>query len=261
MHRALSHRRPRRGGFTLVELLVVIGIIALLIAILLPALSKARKQGQWAVCMSNMRQIGQAMLLYANENRSYLPRPASGANGAYPDDFINWLQPPTYSGVTYPFDDSVLGPPLNLKGAKLKQIFRCPADIPDDRPPQAGRNQYGTYIFSYTLNDEWSCWDFTQHVPPSVPPPSNITSYPGNFLTPQATAPRKKLSSVLRSAEKICVIEEANPDDGRWTHQPGTDDITSRHAGKGNILFHDWHVEGVDPTKGITTPAMWDPFN
>ena len=77
-----------RKAFTLVELLVVIGIIALLISILLPALSKARESGNWVVCMSNLKQIGNAMVMYANENRGGLPRPASSGMGAYPDDFI-----------------------------------------------------------------------------------------------------------------------------------------------------------------------------
>src|SRR6266496_2264228 len=98
-------RRANAPAFTLVELLVVIGIIALLIAILLPALNKARQQGHWVVCLSNMKQIGTGLLMYSNANKGYLPRPASGANGAYPDDFINWLQKPTYTGTTYPFDE------------------------------------------------------------------------------------------------------------------------------------------------------------
>lgn len=71
--------RPRTG-FTLVELLVVIGIIALLIGILLPSLAKARKQAQATACMSNMRQVGQQMMLYAQNNKGWLFPPGGGSD-------------------------------------------------------------------------------------------------------------------------------------------------------------------------------------
>src|SRR5256885_9391716 len=68
-----QRRLCRRRAFTLVELLVVIGIIAVLIALLLPALGRARAQAQTAACLANLRSIGQAINIYAVNNRQSLP--------------------------------------------------------------------------------------------------------------------------------------------------------------------------------------------
>ncbi len=69
-----SHHSACRGrGFTLIELLVVISIVALLIAILLPALSKAREAARLAQCSTNVRQIGIGMIMWAGNNKDYLP--------------------------------------------------------------------------------------------------------------------------------------------------------------------------------------------
>jgi prepilin-type N-terminal cleavage/methylation domain-containing protein len=68
----------RRGaGFTLIELLVVIGIVVILIALLLPALGKARSTSQTASCLSNLRQIMMAFHLYAGDNKQRLPDPVA----------------------------------------------------------------------------------------------------------------------------------------------------------------------------------------
>jgi prepilin-type N-terminal cleavage/methylation domain-containing protein len=63
-----------RHGFSLIELLVVIGIIALLVSILIPALSAARERAHRVKCMSNLRQVGQALFLYYQDNRNKYPR-------------------------------------------------------------------------------------------------------------------------------------------------------------------------------------------
>jgi prepilin-type N-terminal cleavage/methylation domain-containing protein len=70
----MTRRRPTQPGFTLVELLVVIGIIALLIGILLPVLGRARESGRATVCLSNLRSLGQAFNLYLEESDGRVPR-------------------------------------------------------------------------------------------------------------------------------------------------------------------------------------------
>jgi prepilin-type N-terminal cleavage/methylation domain-containing protein len=212
-----------RHAFTLVELLVVIGIIALLISILLPALSKAREQGNWVACMSNLKQIGTGLLMYSNENKGFLPRPASNGNGQYADDFIIWREPPTAPATSV--NDTVLVPYLNVKDDKFKTLFRCPTDNWADRAPQAGFSF--PFRYSFTMNRSWD-------------------SYPlGTAVT--LTVARPKLTQVIHPAEKICLAEEKNPNDGRWVWDNGgaggADELADRHAKQGDILYHDWHVE------------------
>ena len=89
-----SHRPRKASGaaFTLVELLVVIGIIAVLISILIPALSKAREQSIRTKCASNLRQIGIAAMAYAAENKGWLPHNES-SNPFYVANrsgFVKW---------------------------------------------------------------------------------------------------------------------------------------------------------------------------
>jgi prepilin-type N-terminal cleavage/methylation domain-containing protein len=148
-----SHRHLR--GFTLVELLVVIGIIALLISALLPALTKARAAANRAVCLSNIRQLGVGMLMYCQYNQGYFPTCAFAANGvSYAQSPYDWI----YWEANRNLDNSAIAQYLNVHGDKLKNLLRCPADNIDGRKPAieilAGQ---GTYFYSYAMNEACAC--------------------------------------------------------------------------------------------------------
>jgi prepilin-type N-terminal cleavage/methylation domain-containing protein/prepilin-type processing-associated H-X9-DG protein len=122
-------RQRARFGFTLVELLVVIGIIAVLIALLLPALNRARQQAKAVQCQSNLRSIGQGLLIYAGMNKGTLPYGFWGGGGGASGTQWTLLLMETLTGRGGDWvDASVSG----QNTSRTKTLFHCPEVVNSD---------------------------------------------------------------------------------------------------------------------------------
>ena len=215
----------RRSGFTLVELLVVIGIIAVLISLLMPALSKARQAAHQTVCQSNMRQLSMAMLMYANENRQYVPI----WNWEFRDP--PYAQPPG-SGVAH------ADPPgqffqngLIWRYVKSEGIYRCPSF------PEILQNPNGTL---------WGwppAWTYSINGTPALDPVTGIIHA------------AVRINRIRPSPNTVMMLLEQNDKDAAaWDNDveiigsqswntPGSDSLGYFHNHGGNISFYDAHVE------------------
>jgi prepilin-type N-terminal cleavage/methylation domain-containing protein len=134
------NRESRIGrGFTLIELLVVIAIIAILMAILMPALSRAREQGKRAVCLNNTKTLVLGWMMYCEEYAGNMPQAqATSTNG--------WvLNPSGSTPVDAPRD-------TQLKAIEEGQLFRYIQNAKVYRCPVAKSHEMRTYSCSHALN-------------------------------------------------------------------------------------------------------------
>ena len=159
-----------RQAFTLIELLVVIAIIAILAAMLLPALTKAKAQAQRTKCLGNLKQLGVAITMYASDFQDCLPYPNWG------QDSLGWLYqstnglPPAPDNGTLAYEGGLLWPYL-----KNTAVYRCPTDITNSATSTWSKrqNKLSTYImtgavcgFYYAKNPAYKLGQFkaTQYI-------------------------------------------------------------------------------------------------
>jgi prepilin-type N-terminal cleavage/methylation domain-containing protein/prepilin-type processing-associated H-X9-DG protein len=206
-------------GFTLVELLVVIGIIAVLVGLLLPSLNRARESARRTQCLSNLRQISMAFFMYTNENKGWFPAPAVfgssvgwNGNGAIPP---NTQMSPTWVGWSEDWivwrnkqpDDPLEGSIIKYMNNPDPSVMRCPSDDPTSRTLQnAGAG--GPYVYSYAMNSYLS-WGAVYHplAAPNNNTPDRTTNTMGwnNFRFKDDVA--WKVNQVKNSSDKIIIYE------------------------------------------------------
>jgi prepilin-type N-terminal cleavage/methylation domain-containing protein len=243
----MRHARPSRAAFTLVELLVVIAIIALLVAILFPALSKARVLSNRVKCSSNQRQLAAAVLMYANDFDGKLP-------------FCNCLRLETirqllskgyrHDGWLYSADAGSQLPEHVEQGGLWKYlrtqgVYRCPAD----EEPFEGGNLLSSYRMNHTVAPGYtSAYGLDYH--------TKLAQFRGDALLFWEIA----TPTPFQAGVPIQLGADAHPGNG----------ITARHGSVAPVACFDGHVETMtadefaaeaarDPGRLRAPPAVtWD---
>jgi prepilin-type N-terminal cleavage/methylation domain-containing protein/prepilin-type processing-associated H-X9-DG protein len=238
----------RRAGFTLVELLVVIGIIAVLISILLPTLRSVRRQANLVQCSSNMKQLATAMIMYIQDNKGKFPAAEfSTIAGHYPYGWgwANELVAQNY--IKAPSLSVYQTPGQTVKRYNRNNVFRCPEGIDEDSGFSGAAGDYPTDAknnAAKVANDTASqargfgiaTWyqlncrntSLTNQYPNGDNGNKRITPFMGfqsnskdNIALVKAPEWQRNLSMVKRGAELLMIVEAA---DQNWYDQ--TDSTT-----------------------------------
>jgi prepilin-type N-terminal cleavage/methylation domain-containing protein len=244
----LIHRSPRRQAFSLIELLVVIGIIALLMGMLLPALRGARLAATSVACKSNLRNIGSLLIIYANSNNSVLypigsvigPNESRGIPGTYRTlgngSFYEngTLIPREGRWPVYVFDPPVWNP----------KIMICPQDQEVLTDPNGEQH---SYILNHHLEES----------------PQKMVKYGGRIVGFTSTN-----EQVIRSPSEVILMGEKKTSKGEYYMETGDFDPpkelveTLRHGIRlgSNYLYLDMHVDTVPPKQAKESIDPWAPL-
>jgi prepilin-type processing-associated H-X9-DG protein/prepilin-type N-terminal cleavage/methylation domain-containing protein len=237
--------RKRGIGFTLVELLVVIAMIAILAGLLLPALSKAKTKATGTQCLSNLKQFAIAWTLYSDDHNDRVPPNLPGGNPmSWVDGSINpWAWTPDNTNTLY-LSQSLLAPYL----AKSTAIWRCPAD----KSTTALRGQIYPLVRSVSMNCWFNC-PFSMDDVNGLRETHKVIMKTTDMISPgpsQTFVILEERSDSINDAWFVLDMSYT----GRNAHLINYP--ASYHNGAGNLSFADGHVESHKWLDPRTNPLM-----